>query len=64
MNLSEKRKQAIYSAVGERIMQLRIDIARKPDIEGTKLGVSIDCMIARAMDDAASAAVRAAEGKS
>ncbi len=62
MKLSEKRKQAIYGAVHERIMKLRIELARSPELTGTKLGEQIDYRIAQAMDDAASAAVRAAGG--
>ena len=63
MKLSEKRKQAIYDAVHDRLMNLRIKLARDSQLGGTKLGERIDFAVAQAMDDAAIAAVEAAEGK-
>lgn len=63
MKLSEKRKQAIYNAVYERMMTLRITLARTSELGGTKLGERVDYAVAQAMDDAAAAAVRAAGEK-
>ncbi len=62
MKLSEKRRQAIYGVVHERMMTLRIALARMSELGGTKLGERVDYMVAQAMDDAAGAAVDAAEG--
>lgn len=59
--LSQKRKDAIYRAVYDRLMDCRIEIARMTN--GQQVGVKLDTMIARAQGDAASAAVSAAEGK-
>lgn len=53
---------AIFSAVHDRLLTLRVDVARLPQFanRGNDWG-KLDDMIARAMDDAAAAAVRAAE---
>lgn len=63
MKMSEKRKQDIYNAVYDRFMKLRIELARKDGLTGRSLGEWVDLQVARAMDDAAIAAVKAAEGK-
>ena len=59
--LSDKRRMAIYSAVHERLMTLRINLAKHRELMGAKLGTEVDYLVAQAMDDAAAAAVRAAE---
>jgi hypothetical protein len=63
VKLSEKRRQAIYAAVYARLMDLRIRLARYSQLGGTKLGERVDFLVAQAVDDTASAAVDAAEGK-
>jgi len=55
--LSAKRETAIYSAVFDRIMDLRIELSKNG------LSAAIDAKIARAMDEAAGAAVKAAKGE-
>jgi hypothetical protein len=65
MKLSQKRKDAIYRTVNDRIVNLRIEVSgfligQDADIN-RKIGEKLDMMIARAQGDAASAAVRVAE---
>lgn len=59
--LSQKRKDAIYKAVYDRLMDCRIEALKLT--KGTPLESKLDTMIARAQGDAAGAAVSAAEGK-
>lgn len=56
--LSAKRAQAIYSAVSDRIMQLRVGLRMM-----YKISDEIDFEIAQAMNQAATAAVKAARGE-
>lgn len=58
MKLSKKRETAIYSAVFDRIMTLRVELSTND-----KVSAAIDTKIARAMDEAADAAVKAARGE-
>lgn len=60
--LSAKRQSAIYQAVTERLMDLRIELSRN-DLNGHPRGDAIDHKIAQAMEQAASAAVKAAKGE-
>lgn len=60
--LSEKRRAVIYGAVHGRLMDCRIEVARMTN--GMEIGARLDAMIARAQGEAASAAVKAAEGES
>lgn len=62
MKLSERRKRAIYDAVHERLVRARILLSKQDELRGTELGRWVDFQVAQAMDDAADAAVRAAEG--
>lgn len=63
MILSQKRKQAIFDAVHEEIMQLRISLA-KGLLKGKTNGSKIDGLIAQAGTKAGEAAIKAAqEGK-
>lgn len=63
MKLSEKRRMAIYSAVSDKVMDLRIAIRRinsglrLTEYEKEKL----DAMLSKLGDDAGSAALEAAE---
>lgn len=58
MKLSVKRRMAIYSAVHERLFDLRVALSLRP-----LSGDDLDVAIAEAMDDASAGAVLAAEGK-
>lgn len=63
MILSKKRKQAIFDAVHEEIMQLRIGLAKRL-LNGQANGPKIDGLIAQAGTKAGEAAIKAAqEGK-
>jgi hypothetical protein len=53
--LSKKRKQAIYDAVHDRLMDLRVEISRDPTPH------TLDDKLSRAMDQAGHAAIEAAE---
>lgn len=55
MKLSQKRRSAIYAAVHEEIVTLRIELIKQG------LAPSIDVLIAQAGNRAADAAVKAAE---
>lgn len=61
VKISRKREQAIYDAVYQRLMRLRIDLARDSALGSSKIGEKVDLLVAQAMDDAASAAVGAAK---
>jgi len=62
MRISVKRADAIYDAVFDRLMNLRVDLAQN-ELNAHPLGTKIDTKIAQAMDQAAKAAVDAAKGK-
>ena len=53
--MSDKKRTAVYAAVHEEIMRLRIGLCRNP-----KHGASLDVEIARAGERAAMAAIEAA----
>jgi len=57
--LSEKRKDAIYSAVFERILDARVKISKLT--RGQENGAKLDVIIAQAQREAAERAVRVAE---
>lgn len=59
MKLTEKRKTAIYGAVHDRLIDLRIQIAR--EFPGDKVAKRVDDLLFRAMDQAGQAAIEAAE---
>ena len=63
MKLSEKRRTEIYAAVSNRIMDLRIALAKLPGLQSTKLGEQVDDLAYRAQCEASDAALKAAEGK-
>jgi hypothetical protein len=44
-------------------MQLRIELAQHDKLQSGEIGLMVDHKIARAMDEAAAAAVKAAEGR-
>lgn len=56
--LSAKREAAIYKSVFDRIMTLRLQLQREHQVSS-----AVDAKIARAMDEAARAAVAAAKGE-
>jgi hypothetical protein len=62
MALSEKRKQAIYSSVMNRLMDARVKIAMEFDRDEATAN-SIDTLLYEAMNAACNDAVRAAEGR-
>jgi hypothetical protein len=59
VKLTDKRKTAIYGAVHDRFMDLRVQIAREHN--GNAVAEKIDALISRAMDQAGQAAIEAAE---
>lgn len=65
MKLSQQRKDAIYRAVSDRLIELRIEVSgfmfRQGVSVNDKVGVQLDTMIAKAQGEAASAAIKAAE---
>ena len=65
MKLSQKRKDAIYRAVHDRLIELRMEVSGflvgQRGTFNDKFGTKLDTMIARAQGEAASAAVTAAE---
>jgi hypothetical protein len=63
MKLSEKRRMAIYGAVHDRLMNLRIEVAKLTNGHSSEFGRKLDDLIYKAQCDAASGAVKAAEGE-